>query len=76
MVFSLPAITFSPATAVIQASFALVSAPSFLSLQQTGNTAQGVISANPGLGTFNYQVTVTDAISLLTHSLNATLVIY
>lgn len=43
MVINFPVISWSPLNAAYSITFALVGAPSFLTLTQSGTTAQGVI---------------------------------
>ena len=78
MIFDFPTIIYAPADADKIISFLLTGTalPSFLSLQQTGTTAKGVISPSATIGTFAYQVIVKDSVSNLSATLNATLFIY
>jgi len=78
LVYDLPAISWTPADADKIISFLLTGTalPSFLSLQQTGTTAKGVIRPSATIGTFAYQVIVTDSVSNLSATLNATLFVY
>ena len=78
LVYDLPAISWIPADADKIISFQLIGTalPNFLTLEQTGTTAKGVISPSATIGTFVYQVIVKDSVSNLSATLNATLFVY
>ncbi len=74
--FDFPAITWAPFDVDKDISFQLIGAPEFLTVQYTSTNAKSIITQSATGGTFEYKVTVTDSISLLSATLKATLFLF